>query len=177
MECNPIFVSTIKKKNKMTAKELKDLIDKALEKANQDLNNQNAEVNYTPDFLIGLLKEIKEVSNPKQKVVSYPKDEFEIAKRWSWQDWKDRYSIIQNKEYGLAQFDTIEECEKYIEQILKNREDEANGIYENIEYEIEKKWSQKVADYRYYIPKKTGILKGFVTKEEAQKAIDTLRTN
>ena len=157
--------------------ELNNLIDKALEKAKQDLNNEKKETLYTPEFLIGLLSEIKEVANPKPKAFSYPKDEFEIAKRWSWQDWKDRYTIIQNKQYPLAQFDTIEECEQYIVQILKNREDEAKGIYEKKEYEIEKKWVQNLADYRYFIPEKTGVLKGFITKEEAQKAIDTMEAN
>jgi hypothetical protein len=36
------------------------LIEKALTKANNDLNNQEIEVNYTPDFLIELLTELKE---------------------------------------------------------------------------------------------------------------------
>ena len=61
--------------------ELNNLIDLALEKAKQDLNNEKKETLYTPEFLIELLEEIKEVANPKPKAVSYPKDEFEIAKR------------------------------------------------------------------------------------------------
>lgn len=46
--------------------ELNNLIDKALEKANQDLNNEKVEVNYTPEFLIELLQEIKEVSSREE---------------------------------------------------------------------------------------------------------------
>lgn len=46
--------------------ELNNLIDKALEKGKQDLNNEKVEVNYTPEFLIGLLSEIKEVANREE---------------------------------------------------------------------------------------------------------------
>ena len=46
--------------------ELYTLIDKALEKAKQDLNNEKIEVNYTPEFLIELLEEIKEVANREE---------------------------------------------------------------------------------------------------------------
>ena len=106
------------------------------------------------------------LTNLKQKY------NYEIVKRFSWQDWKDRYSIIQNKDCFIGQFDTIEECEKYIEQIEQNREDEANGIYKNNEYEIVSEWSKYVCDYRYYIRKKTG----YSTREEAQKILDTMVT-
>ena len=54
------------------------LIDKALTKANNDLNNQEMEVNYTPDFLIELLTEVKETLTPKQKV-----DVYEIRREYS----------------------------------------------------------------------------------------------
>lgn len=46
--------------------ELNNLIDKALDKANQDLNNEKEEVLYTPEFLIELLEEIKEVANREE---------------------------------------------------------------------------------------------------------------
>ena len=46
--------------------ELNNLIDKALDKANQDLNNEKKETLYTPEFLIELLEEIKEVANREE---------------------------------------------------------------------------------------------------------------
>ncbi len=46
--------------------ELNNLIDKALETAKQDLNNERHEIVYTPKFLIELLEEIKEVANREE---------------------------------------------------------------------------------------------------------------
>ena len=46
--------------------ELNKLIDLALEKAKKDLNNEKEEVLYTPEFLIGLLEEIKVVANREE---------------------------------------------------------------------------------------------------------------
>jgi hypothetical protein len=54
------------------------LIDKALTKANNDLNNESIEVNYTPEFLIELLTELKETLNAKPKG-----DVYEIRKEYS----------------------------------------------------------------------------------------------
>lgn len=48
--------------------ELNNLIDKALDKAKQDLNNEKIEVNYTPEFLIELLQEIKAVAKREEVV-------------------------------------------------------------------------------------------------------------
>jgi hypothetical protein len=39
------------------------LINKAIVKANLDLTNPDVDVNYTPEFLIELLTEIKQVMN------------------------------------------------------------------------------------------------------------------
>jgi hypothetical protein len=112
------------------------------------------------------------LTNLKQKY------NYEIVKKFDWYYRKERYSIIQNKDFFIAQFDTIEECEKYIEQIEKNREDEAKGKNKNNEYEVVSEWSNHVCDYRYYIRKKTGYKKtSYLTKEEAQKVIDTMLTS
>ena len=46
--------------------ELNNLIDKALEQANRDLNNEKVEVNYTPEFLIELLQEIKQLTKREE---------------------------------------------------------------------------------------------------------------
>ena len=79
--------------------ELNKLIDKALEKANQDLNNEKIEVNYTPEFLIGLLEEIKEVANAKPKG-----DVYEIRKEWSAQIDRMGYYIYKNNSYIAMSF-------------------------------------------------------------------------
>ena len=95
--------------------ELNNLIDKALEKAKQDLNNEKIEVNYTPEFLIELLEEIKEVANAK------PKDVYEIRKEWSHVFKIDRYYIYKNGAFYMG-YNTIEEAQKFI----ANREEVAN---------------------------------------------------
>jgi hypothetical protein len=70
------------------------LIDKALVKANNDLNNQEIEVNYTPDFLIELLTELKETLTPKPKV-----DVYEIRKEFSNHLGQWVYNIYKNSNY------------------------------------------------------------------------------
>jgi uncharacterized protein YnzC (UPF0291/DUF896 family) len=70
------------------------LIDKALLKANQDLNNQEMEVNYTPEFLIGLLTELKEQLTPKEKV-----DVYEIRREYSNNLGQWAYYIYKNSNY------------------------------------------------------------------------------
>lgn len=79
--------------------ELNNLIDKALEKAKQDLNNEKIEVNYTPEFLIELLEEIKEVVNAKPKG-----DVYEIKKEWSAQSDRMGYYIYKNNSYIAMSF-------------------------------------------------------------------------
>jgi hypothetical protein len=95
--------------------ELNNLIDKALEKAKQDLNNEKKETLYTPEFLIELLEEIKEVANAK------PKDVYEIEKYWSTAFKCERFFVYKN---GLVfnSFDTMEEAQKYV----SSREEVAN---------------------------------------------------
>ena len=44
-------------------KQANQLINKAIVKANLDLTNPDVDVNYTPEFLIELLTEIKQVMN------------------------------------------------------------------------------------------------------------------
>ena len=100
--------------------ELNNLIDKALEKAKKDLNNEKEDVFYTPDFLIGLLEEIKEVANPKPKV-----DVYEIKKEYSERYGYNRYYICKNGHYFCA-YDTEEEAQKAIDKIVANREEVAN---------------------------------------------------
>lgn len=100
--------------------ELNNLIDKALEKAKQDLNNEKIEVNYTPEFLIGLLSEIKEVANAKPKG-----DVYEIRKEWSDVFKKVRYYIYVNG-WVLTGFNTQEEAEKEMKEIISSREEVAN---------------------------------------------------
>ena len=95
--------------------ELNNLIDKALEKAKQDLNNEKVEVNYTPEFLIELLDEIKQVANAK------PKDKYEIEKWWSMEFKCDRFYVYKNA-IAIIAFDTIEEAQEYV----ANSEEVAN---------------------------------------------------
>jgi hypothetical protein len=95
--------------------ELNNLIDLALEKAKQDLNNEKVEVNYTPEFIIELLEEIKEVANAK------PKDEYEIEKTWSL-TYKCYSFLVYKNGLVFNSFDTIEEAKKYV----ASREEVAN---------------------------------------------------
>jgi hypothetical protein len=92
------------------------LIDKALTKANNDLNNQEIEVNYTPDFLIELLSELKESLKPK---VFY-----EIKVEWSEVFMKHRLYIYRNDTLMMG-YDTLEEAEKSLNS-LKHREEVSN---------------------------------------------------
>jgi hypothetical protein len=90
------------------------LIDKALTKANQDLNNQTMEVNYTPDFLIELLTELKETLTPKQKVHVY-----EIRREYSNNIGEWGYYIYKNNNYVAMAF-SIELAQHKLEEIKKN---------------------------------------------------------
>lgn len=96
--------------------ELNNLIDKALDKAKQDLNNEKVEVNYTPEFLIELLEEIKEVANAKPKG-----DVYEIRQEWSIVYRCYRYNIYRNGRYWDG-CKTIEEAQEYV----SSREEVAN---------------------------------------------------
>lgn len=99
--------------------ELNNLIETALEKAKQDLNNEKIEVNYTPDFLIELLEEIKEVANPK------PKDKYEIRKEYSNVYCKERYYVYKYGWFDIG-FDTHKEAQEYIDKKVAKREEVAN---------------------------------------------------
>jgi hypothetical protein len=44
-------------------KQANELIDKAINEAELDIQNSDLDVAYTPEFLIGLLTEIKQVMN------------------------------------------------------------------------------------------------------------------
>jgi hypothetical protein len=90
------------------------LIDKALVKANKDLNNPDFEVNYTPDFLIELLTEVKETLTPKAKV-----DVYEIRREYSnaMSEWG--YYIYKNSNYLTMAF-SIELAQHKLEEIKKN---------------------------------------------------------
>jgi hypothetical protein len=90
------------------------LIEKALTKANQDLNNETIEVNYTPDFLIELLTELKETLTPKQKV-----DVYEIRREYSNAISEWGYYIYKNKNYVSMAF-SIELAQHKLEDIKKN---------------------------------------------------------
>jgi hypothetical protein len=90
------------------------LIDKALVKANQDLNNETMEVNYTPDFLIGLLTELKETLTPKAKV-----DVYEIRREYSNNISEWGYYIYKNNDYISMAF-SIELAQHKLEEIKKN---------------------------------------------------------
>jgi predicted hydrocarbon binding protein len=90
------------------------LIEKALTKANQDLNNQEMEVNYTPDFLIELLTELKETLTPKQKV-----DVYEIRKEYSKNMDEWGFYIYKNNDYLSMAF-SIELAQHKLEEIKKN---------------------------------------------------------
>jgi hypothetical protein len=93
------------------------LIDKALVKANNDLNNQEIEVNYTPDFLIGLLTELRESLKPKYF--------YEIKVEWSEVFMKHRLYIYRNGALMFG-YNTLEEAEKALNS-LKEREEVING--------------------------------------------------
>jgi hypothetical protein len=90
------------------------LIDKALTKANQDLNNETIEVNYTPDFLIGLLTELKETLTPKAIV-----DVYEIRREYSNNIHEWGYYIYKNNNYISMAF-SIELAQHKLEEIKKN---------------------------------------------------------
>ena len=100
--------------------ELKKLLNKALEKAKQDLNNEKVEVNYTPEFLIELLEEIKEVANAKPK-----SNKYEVKSEWSDIFKKVRYYIYIDG-WMLSGFNTQEEAEKEMKEIISSREEVAN---------------------------------------------------
>ena len=90
------------------------LIEKALVKANNDLNNETHEVNYTPDFLIELLTELKETLTPKAKV-----DVYEIRREYSNAISEWGYYIYKNKNYVSMAF-SIELAQHKLEDIKKN---------------------------------------------------------
>ena len=90
------------------------LIDKALVKANNDLNNETIEVNYTPDFLIELLTELKETLTPQQKV-----DVYEIRREYSRNMGEWGYYIYKNSNYVAMAF-SIELAQHKLEEIKKN---------------------------------------------------------
>jgi hypothetical protein len=90
------------------------LIDKALVKANNDLNNETIEVNYTPEFLIELLTEVKETLTPKQKV-----DVYEIRREYSRNMGEWGYYIYKNSNYLTMAF-SIELAQHKLEEIKKN---------------------------------------------------------
>jgi hypothetical protein len=90
------------------------LIEKALVKANQDLNNQEIEVNYTPEFLIELLTELKETLTPQQKV-----DVYEIRREYSKNISEWGFYIYKNNDYISMAF-SIELAQHKLEEIKKN---------------------------------------------------------
>jgi hypothetical protein len=90
------------------------LIEKALVKANNDLNNESIEVNYTPEFLIELLTELKETLTPQQKV-----DVYEIRREYSNAISEWGYYIYKNKNYVSMAF-SIELAQHKLEDIKKN---------------------------------------------------------
>jgi hypothetical protein len=90
------------------------LIDNALTKANNDLNNEKIEVNYTPDFLIELLTELKETLTPQQKV-----DVYEIRREYSKNMDEWAYYIYKNSYYVAMAF-SIELAQHKLEEIKKN---------------------------------------------------------
>jgi hypothetical protein len=104
------------------------LIDKAFVKVNNDLNNQEIEVNYTPEFLIELLTELKETLTPKAKV-----DVYEIRREYSNNIEEWGYYIYKNNNYVAMAF-SIELAQHKLEEIKKNtkvevihREEVSNG--------------------------------------------------
>jgi hypothetical protein len=90
------------------------LIEKALTKANNDLNNETIEVNYTPEFLIELLTELKETLTPKPKV-----DVYEIRREYSNNISEWGYYIYKNNDYVSMAF-SIELAQHKLEEIKKN---------------------------------------------------------
>jgi predicted hydrocarbon binding protein len=72
------------------------------------------EVNYTPDFLIELLTELKETLTPKAKVHVY-----EIRKEYSRNMGEWGYYIYNNNNYVAMAF-SIELAQHKLEEIKKN---------------------------------------------------------
>jgi len=93
---------------------LNNLIEKALDKAKQDLNNEKVEVNYTPEFLIELLTELKETLTPKPNV-----DVYEIRREYSNNIGEWGYYIYKNSNYVAMAF-SIELAQHKLEEIKKN---------------------------------------------------------
>jgi hypothetical protein len=90
------------------------LIDMALLKANQDLNNESIEVNYTPDFLIELLTEVKESLTPKANV-----DVYEIRREFAKQMGEWAYYIYKNNNFVCLAL-SIDLAYHKLEEIKKN---------------------------------------------------------
>jgi lysophospholipase L1-like esterase len=90
------------------------LIEKALVKANNDLNNQKIEVNYTPEFLIELLTELKETLTPKQNV-----DVYEIRREFAKQMGEWAYYIYKNNNFVCLAL-SIELAQHKLDEIKKN---------------------------------------------------------
>jgi hypothetical protein len=90
------------------------LIDKALVKANNDLNNEKIEVNYTPDFLIELLTELKESLTPKQNV-----DVYEIRREFAKQMGEWAYYIYKNNNFVCLAL-SIDLAHHKLDEIKKN---------------------------------------------------------
>jgi succinate dehydrogenase/fumarate reductase flavoprotein subunit len=90
------------------------LIDNALVKANNDLNNESIEVNYTPEFLIELLTELKESLTPKQNV-----DVYEIRREFAKQMGEWAYYIYKNNNFVCLAL-SIELAQHKLEEIKKN---------------------------------------------------------
>jgi predicted hydrocarbon binding protein len=90
------------------------IIDKALKKAAKDLINETIEVNYTPDFLIGLLTELRESLTPKANL-----DVYEIRREYSLYLDKDVFNIYKNNNYVAMAF-SIELAKEKLEHIKGN---------------------------------------------------------
>ena len=90
------------------------LIDKALVKANKDFNNPDFEVNYTPDFLIELLTELKETLTPKKNV-----DVYEIRREYARHMGEWAYYIYKNNNFVCLAL-SIELAQHKLEEIKKN---------------------------------------------------------
>jgi hypothetical protein len=90
------------------------LIDKALTKANIDLNNQEIEANYTPEFLIELLTELKELLTPKKNV-----DVYEIRKEFAKQMGEWAYYIYKNNNFVCLAL-SIDLAHHKLDEIKKN---------------------------------------------------------
>jgi hypothetical protein len=90
------------------------IIEKALIKANQDLNNSASNLNCTSEYLIELLTDLKDQLTPKIKC-----DEYEVRREFSHNCERLFYEIYKNNIW-VGSEDTMEKALYKLEMLKTN---------------------------------------------------------